>query len=322
MILMKEKNIPGLSISVSTKDKVIWSQGFGFSDLENKIPVKINSKFRIGSVSKTLTTLAIGKLLENNRLKLSDNIRDFVPYFPAKAYTISVRELANHTSGIRAYNNGEYLSYKNYESVKKSIDVFKEDSLAFKPNTKYLYSTYGYVLLSAVIEGATSMNFTDYMRDSIFVPLNLKNTLPDNPYEIIDNRVRFYDKVDGAIINSPAVDNSNKWAGGGYLSTPFDLVTICRSLMNNTFLKESTKQKLWTPNTLDDGQHTDYGLGWRMDKDNFNRYFVHHGGSSVGGRSFLLAYPNDGICIALTSNLSDSFDQSFVLKLAGLFLNK
>lgn len=318
--LMQERNIPGLSVAVATKNDIIWAEGFGYSDLENKVPVRINSKFRIGSISKTLTSLAVGKLIETNQVELSDDIRKYVPYFPVKKHPVSIGQLASHVAGIRDYNytNGEYLSNKNYESVQESVDVFKADSLLFEPGTEYLYSTYGYVLLSAAIEGITQMNFTDFMRDSILIPLNLNNTLPDFNYAIIENRVRFYDEFGGTIINSYSVDNSNKWAGGGYLSTPLDLVHLYQGL--DKFLKESTIHKLWTPATLKNGGHTNYGIGWRIDRDNSNRTYVHHGGSSVGGRSFLLVYPDEEISIALVCNLGGGFDQEFVLKIAEIFL--
>jgi len=320
--LMQKAKIPGLSITVGTNDKIIWSQGFGYADLENKVPVRINSKFRIGSLSKTLTALAIGKLIDNKKLTLKDTVQKFVSYFPQKIYPISIGDLASHTAGIRDYNyrNGEYFSDKNYKSIQESINIFKDDSLLFEPKTKYSYSTYGYVLLSAVIEGATKIKFIDFMRDSILTPMNLKNTTPDYNYDIIKHRVRFYDEVDGKIVNGYYVNNSNKWAGGGYLSTSYDLALMAQNLLNNQFLSDSTKQLLWTPVTLNNGDKTNYGIGWRIDTDVKGRRYVHHGGSSIGGRSFLLVYPNEGLAIAVTSNLSTNFDQTFVSKIAEVFI--
>ncbi|MBK8984435.1 MAG: beta-lactamase family protein [Ignavibacteria bacterium] len=254
--LMTEKNIPGLSIAIGTKNEIVWAQGFGFADLENKTPVKINSKFRIGSISKTLTALALGKLIENGQISLSDIVQNYVHYFPEKKYPVTIEQLASHSAGIRDYNysTGEYLSSKNYETVQESISIFKDDTLLFEPGTKYSYSTYGYVLLSAVIESAANTNFLEFMRDSIFTPLNLNNTLPDFNYEIIENRVRFYDEVKGKIANGYYVNNSNKWAGGGYLSTPYDLVLMSQSFLKNQFLSEQTIQRLWTPYQLSNGE--------------------------------------------------------------------
>ncbi len=320
--LMNEKRIPGLSITVTTKDKIIWAEGFGLADLENKVPVNINTKFRIGSISKTLTALAIGKLIEDSVLDLDDTVQKYVPYFPVKKYPVPINDLVSHTAGIRDYNyrNGEYLNRNNYESVEESINIFKNDSLLFEPGSKYSYTTYGYVLLSAVIEGASKTSFLEYMQDSVLLPMNLTNTVPDKNQKLIENRTRFYDESEGNIVNGYYVNNSNKWAGGGYLSTSYDLALMSQNLLNNQFLSESTKKLLWTPTILNSGQKTNYGIGWRIDRDSKGRTYVHHGGSSIGGRSFLLVYPDVGLAIAIASNLSTNFDQTFVLKIAELFI--
>jgi serine beta-lactamase-like protein LACTB len=321
--LMSQKQIPGLSITVATKEEIIWSQGFGYADLEKSVTVKLNTKFRIGSISKTLTGIAIGELLENKRLSLDDPIHKYVSYFPEKNWPINIGNLVYHTSGLRDYNyrNGEFLSRTNFKSVEESINVFKNDSLLFKPGTKYSYTTYGYVLLSGVIEGITGKPYLDYMQDSILTPLGLLNTIPDENKPIISNRSSFYDESNGEIVNGYYVDNSNKWAGGGFLSTSFDLAILGQKLLGNNFLSEATRQKLWSPNTLSNGDKTNYGIGWRIDTDDKGRTYIHHGGSSIGGRAFLLIYPDQELVIAITCNLSTNFDQFIVFKIAELFIN-
>ncbi|MCO6476054.1 MAG: beta-lactamase family protein [Phaeodactylibacter sp.] len=320
--LIIEKNIPGLSITIATKDEVIWAESFGFADLENNVPAKLNTKFRIGSISKTLTGIAIGKLMEENRLNLNDPVQKYVPYFPEKKWEITIGGLVSHTAGIRDYNyrNGEFLNRSDFKSIEESVNVFKNDSLLFEPGTKYSYSTYGYVLLSAVIEGASGMDYLVFMQDSVLSPMNLKNTVPDVNARIISNKSRFYDESDGEIVNGYYVNNSNKWAGGGYLSTSYDLALFSQNLLNNQFISESTKELLWTPASLNNGEKTNYGIGWRIDIDDKGRKYVHHGGSSIGGRSFLLVYPNEELVIAITCNLSTNFDQYSLFKIVELFI--
>jgi serine beta-lactamase-like protein LACTB, mitochondrial len=318
--LMKGKNIPGLSVCVAKQNQIIWAQGFGYADLENKVPVTLQSKFRIGSISKTLTALALGKLIERDAIHLSDPVQKYVAYFPEKKYPVTIYELASHTAGIRDYGNGEFVSNNKYNSVEESISVFKDDSLLFQPGTKYSYSTYGYVLLSAAIEGATGKDFLTYMHDSIFAPMRLQNTIPDFNDSIIAYRVRFYDGSNGKIVNGYHVNNSNKWAGGGFLSTPIDLVHMSQSLLKRQFLSGATLQTLWNEDTLQNGEKIPYGIGWKLDKDNLQRKYVYHGGSSIGGRSFLLVYPKEQLIIAITCNLSTNFDQRFILKITDLFM--
>lgn len=319
--LMNENSIPGLSITVANKNKIIWTEGLGFADLENKIPVKINSKFRIGSISKSLTSIALGKLIEEEKINLSDTVQKLVPYFPKKKYEITIQELASHTSGIRNYNykNGEYFSDIHYNTVKESIDIFRGDSLLFEPKTKYGYSTYGYVLLSAAIEETTGQNFLDYMQSAIFKPMEMYNTVPDFNDKIIDNRVQFYQLRDSTIINASYIDNSNKWAGAGFLSSSLDLAKMSQHLLRKDKINKRTIELLWTPTELADSEKINYCLGWRRDMTDLGKTYIHHGGSSIGGRSFLLIYPEDEIIISITCNLFTRFNESFVLKVADKF---
>ncbi|WP_394975171.1 serine hydrolase domain-containing protein [uncultured Croceitalea sp.] len=319
--LMNEKSIPGLSITVANKNKILWSEGFGFADLENKTSVKINSKFRIGSISKSLTSIALGKLIEEGKINLSDTVEELVPYFPKKKYPITIQELASHTSGIRNYNykNGEYFSDTHYKTIKESLDIFKGDSLLFEPKTKYGYSTYGYVLLSAAIEEVTGQNFLDYMQNNVFEPMEMHNTVPDLNHKIIDKRVEFYQLRDSTIINASYIDNSNKWAGGGFLSSSLDLAKMSQHLIRKDKLKKETVKLIWTPTTLANGEKINYCLGWHRDTTDSENTYIHHGGSSIGGRSFLLIYPEEEIIISITCNLFTRFNELFVLKVVDKF---
>ncbi len=320
--LMAENGIPGLSITVAKNDNILWAQGFGFSDLENKIPVRLNTKFRIGSISKSLTSLALGKLMEEGKIKLSDTIQKFVQYFPKKKYPITIQDVASHTAGIRNYNysKGEYFSDKSYNTVEESITIFKKDSLLFQPRTQYGYSTYGYVLLSAAIEGAINQSYLDYMQDSVFTPLKMSHTVPDFNNRIIPNRTRFYQQNNGIIYNASYVDNSNKWAGGGFISTSLDLARMSQILLKYEYLDESTLKTLWTNTTLANGEKVNYCIGWRKDKDELGRSYIHHGGGSIGGRSFLLIYPDEELTVSITCNIFSRFNESFVLKIAEIFI--
>lgn len=318
--LMSEKSIPGLTITVANKDEIIWAEAFGFSDLENKTPTSLKSKFRIGSISKSLTSMALGKLIEEGKINWNDTVHKLVKYFPKKKHIITIQELASHTAGIRNYRKGEYLSDKIYGSVEESIHIFKEDTLLFEPKTKYSYSTYGYVLLSAAMERATNQKYLDYIHSSLLVPMGLNNTVPDLNDSIIEDRANFYELRNNKIINARYVNNSNKWAGGGFLSTSIDLAKMAQNLLKNEYLNKSTLKTLWTPTILFNGKKTNYCLGWRKDKDSLGRSFIHHGGSSVGGRSFLLIYPDEEIIVTITCNLFARFDDSIVLKIAENFI--
>lgn len=166
--LMTSQDIPGIQIAVWQNGEVVFSKGFGHADLEHDVPMKPNVKMRIGSVSKTLTSAAVGKLYEQGRLDLGAPVQEYVSYFPDKQYPVNVRQVAGHTAGIRHYRNNEFLMNKRFETVKEGVEIFNEDTLLFEPGTDYSYSSYGWNLISAVVEGASDTTFLSYMNSDSF----------------------------------------------------------------------------------------------------------------------------------------------------------
>lgn len=304
--LRAKQGIPGISICVGTKDKILWAEGFGLADVENQVPVTVRSKFRMGSVSKSLTSLAIGKLVEDGKLNLDAPIETYNTGFTPKKYSITPRQLATHTAGIRHYGFNDGINcIKVYRNVQDGLTIFSRDSLLFKPGTAYNYSTYGYSLLSAVIEQASQMPFLTYMQTAIFNPLGMTHTGADYSDQVVPHRVRFYETRKSQLVNANQVENSYKWAGGGMLSTPSDLVIMGGSLLNYSLLKQETVAVLFTPQLLTNGTNTNYGLGWRIGTDKKGRRIIHHGGSIDGGRTFLMLYPDHNLVVAITANMFD-----------------
>ncbi|GAB3924987.1 serine hydrolase domain-containing protein [Larkinella terrae] len=320
--LRTKQDIPGISVCVGTAGKILWAEGFGFADLEAQLPVTIASKFRMGSVSKSITSLAVGKLVEDGKLDLDAPVQQYVPGFPAKKYPFTPRQLATHTAGIRHYRNSDPLACpKRYANVQEGLTIFNQDSLLFKPGTAFNYSTYGYSLLSAVIEAASQTDYLSYMQQAVFTPYGMTSTGADFSDSIVTNRVRFYEHQGKNRVNAPQVDNSYKWAGGGLLSTPMDLVKMCGSgLLRPTVLRKETVALLFTPQLLTTGKNTQYGFGWRIGIGRQGRKVVHHGGLIDGGRTFLLLYPENDLVVAITANMSGvNINQPEAEAIAGYF---
>ncbi|GAB4028886.1 serine hydrolase domain-containing protein [Spirosoma koreense] len=320
--LRARQDIPGISLCIGTTKKILWAQGFGYADLEANLPVTIHTKFRLGSVSKSVTSLAIGRLMEQHRLDLDAPIQQYVPDFPQKKFMITPRQLATHTAGIRHYLDTDPLACaKRYATVQEGLTIFKQDSLLFQPGSAYQYSTYGYSLLSAVIEEISHTDYLSYMQQAVFTPLKMNDTGADYGDSIVLNRVRFYEHRQGKRVNAPFVDNSYKWAGGGLLSTPMDLVKVGAELIHPTTLQKETVAILLTPQRLLDGTNTHYGMGWRVGIDHQARTIIHHGGLIDGGRTFLLVYPAQDLVVAITANMSGvRINLPEVETIAGYFL--
>ncbi len=245
--MMSERDIPGLSAAVAVEGKIVWSEGFGYANVEQQIPACPETQFRIASVSKALTSAAVAQLHEPGKLDLDAPVQRYVPSFPDKGYTITTRELAGHRAGIRHYRDDEVYHLKHYASVMESLKVFDNDPLLFPPGTRFSYSSYGYVLISAAVEGASGEDFLTYMHQHIFEPLGMRHTVEDRADVFMPHRAHFYDGTkDGPLVDCPYTDTSVVWAAGGFLSTAEDLVRFGSAYLGGNFLKPETVKLFFT----------------------------------------------------------------------------
>lgn len=335
----------GFSVAVSVCGDTAWSASYGFADLEHRIPVTPETKFRVGSVSKSFTGIALGQLVEDGRLDLDDPIQTYVPDFPVKAHPVTVRQVAGHLGGIRHYAGEEFFSTTQYDTVTASLDIFEDDPLVNVPGTTFAYSTYGWNLLSAVVEGASGQTFLDYMDEDVFSLADMNDTLADENAIIIPHRTRFYtyqgdEKV---VVNAPYVNNSNKWAGGGFLSTPTDMLRFGEAVLDGTLVQTETFEMMTASMKTNEGTQTGYGLGFfenltprelkrltdYFPDDIINRTgtvlgdvtITGHSGGSVGGLTLFLMAPDTkgNVIVAATSNNSNLFPE-FAAPVAAAFI--
>jgi CubicO group peptidase (beta-lactamase class C family) len=303
--ILHRTGVPGMSVAVGVDGEIVWSEGFGYADLEQRVGVTEATKFRIGSVSKPITAAALGLLVERGSLDLDAPVQQYVPSFPEKRWPITTRQLAGHLAGIRHYNGEEFLSSERYETVLAGLEMFQDDTLLSEPGTRYSYSSYAWNLISAVVEGASGQDFLGFMRENVFEPLEMDHTVADHTDSIITHRTRFYTRTrSGTTLNAPYVDNSYKWSGGGFLANTEDLVRFGMAHLGDDFLQPETIELLWTSQRTSDGEATGYGIGWDVGLDYDGRRTASHGGGSVGGRTFLLILPDDGVVVAMVANSS------------------
>lgn len=320
---MKRDQIPGLSVSISKNGEMLWSEGFGYADLEQRVKVfPDHTKFRIGSVSKPLTAMALALLVEKEAVDLDVSIQTYIPDYPMKSDTFTTRQLAGHIAGIRHYKNDEFLSTKHYTSVAEGLTIFKDDPLINTPGTKYSYSSYGWNLISVVIENASGITFLENMK-YVFEQMGMAQTYADEVSEIISGRSSFYsiNPETGKIVNAPFVDNSYKWAGGGFISTSEDLVRFGNVLLTNGLIKAKTKSEFIQSQLTSDGNKTNYGMGFRTAIDAQGNFWYGHSGGSVGGITMFIVYPNEEMVVALATNSSDVRYGSIPFDLAKLFMD-
>ena len=322
--LRQEVKSPGLSVAVAVGGQVVWAEGFGEADVEARVPVSPESRFRLGSISKLFTAAAVARLVEAGKLDLDAPVQRYVPSFPEKDQPVTSRQLAGHLAGIRHYTPPDFVRPpKRYAGVVDGLEIFKDDPLLFPPGSKYFYTSYGYNLLGAVVEGASGKDFWATIDEQVLKPLQLAATGADDPERILPGRVRFYALgADGVLKNEKPIDSSYKWPSAGFLATASDLVRFASAHVADGYLKPETRQLLFTSMKTTAGEETGVGLGWRIGTDAAGRRFYHHGGAIDGGRAFLLVYPDEKIAVALLANLSGArFAEGEAQKLAELFRN-
>ena len=305
MEALHQEKYPGLAIAIVHGGKTLWSKGYGYADLELKQAVDPSGHlFRIGSVSKSITASAMARLSEKGSIDLDIPIDNYFKECPDDKNEITLRQLGGHAAGIRHYKGAEFLSNIHYDRIRDALEVFIHDDLLFKPGTDYHYSTYGWTLLSAVMEDAANKTFLKILDEEVKQPLRLKDLKADHIDSIHFKRVQFYELLNGNHVVSPKVDNSNKWAGGGLLCSAEDLAKYGFAHIAEGYLKKETLKEFTTSQFLTNGEKTGYGIGFYDETDKEGRTWHGHGGGSVGGTSRLLIYPEEKLVIVTLVNLS------------------
>ena len=214
---MAVSKVPGLSLAIAVNGQLRWEKGYGLADIENSIPAKTSTVYRLASISKPITAVAAMQLAEHGLLDLDAPVQKYIANFPQKPWPITTRALLAHLGGIRHYNSpAEVNSTRHYLGVTEPLEIFQRDPLVAEPGTAYHYTTYGYVLAGAVIEAAAGKRFSDCLRDGIFKPAGMQHIQADDLFAIIRNRSRGYRlNPSGQVENCAPADTSNKIPGGG-----------------------------------------------------------------------------------------------------------
>jgi serine beta-lactamase-like protein LACTB len=322
------QNLPGLSVAVGAAGDIVWAEGFGWADFEKPSRVTPDTQFRIGEVSKALTSAAAGLLLEKDRLNIDADIQKYVPEFPEKQWPVTVRQLMAQVGGL-GDDPGDEAWMEPCARTLDGLKLFSDHRLLFEPGTKYRASSYSWILVSAAVEAAAGKPFFDYMRTTIFEPLRMAATRPDFAAEQIPDRATFYyPRFAGDTRYGPEAvregDHSCYAGGGAFLSTPSDLVRFGAAVSSGKLLKPETVKLLQTPQRLASDEETGYGLGWvveTVDLAGKPARMASHGTKKdfIGGTASLVTFPERGIVVAVTSNISFADTKSLALKIAQPF---
>jgi serine beta-lactamase-like protein LACTB, mitochondrial len=323
-----EQNLPGLSIAVGSGGEIVWAEGFGWTDVESKAPVTPGIRFRTGGISMALTSAAVGLLLEKERLHLDTEIQTYVRAFPEKQWPLTLRDLMGHTAGIRGDEGDEEPLNERCEKTADGLKRFAEHPLLSEPGTKFRYSTYGWILVSAAVEAAAGEPFYAFMRSQIFKPLGMIDTTPDSSTDPIPDRASFYHpRFGGDPRYGPEPVREGGYAcfagGGAFLSTPSDLVRFAMAIDAGTLLQPATVTTLRASQHLTSGEDTGYGLGWDIDQVTLAGQPAttvgHDSEFTMGGTATLMTFPDRGLVVAVMTNTAFADTSSIAVKVAEAF---
>jgi len=324
---LAERNLPGLSVAVAIDGDIVWAEGFGFANVEDSAPVTPEDRFRIGTASEVLMSAAIGVLLQEGRLKLDDEIQTYVPEFPPKQWPVTIRQVMGHIGGLRGEDtdNG-VLTSSHCERALDAVKLFAKDPLT-QPGTQFQYSTFGWVLLSAVIEAAAERPITAFLDDKVLGPLGMHDTVRESETGPVPEATSYLTRFAANPIYGfrplPKFDYSCYAGSSGYLSTPSDLVRFGSAINAGKLLRRDTVQILQTSQRTASGKETGYGLGWDVKTITMAGQQLSAVGNTGefwnGEVASLLTIPQRGMAVAVTSNITHAETSGLVERIAQAF---
>jgi CubicO group peptidase (beta-lactamase class C family) len=298
---------PGAAVLVVKDGQVLLRNAYGAADLELRVPLQPDAVFRLGSITKQFTAVAILMLAEQGKLVLTDPIDKYLPGYPMQGHVITVEHLLTHTSGIQSYTDMPGWMQDRIKTdmkVQELIDGFKKEPMQFAPGTQYRYNNSAYVLLGAIIESVSGQSYEQFVTDRIFKPLGMTSSFYGSNEPIIPKRAEGYTADNGVTKNARYLSMTQPYSAGSLVSTVDDLARWDAALYTDRLLPRTALERAWTPYVLEDGKPTGYGYGWAIGTLRGHRS-IEHGGGIHGFSTYAVRLPDDRVFVVVLCN-SDS----------------
>lgn len=304
---MQRQNVPGVSLTVVKYGRPTIVKGYGFANLEHKVPVKPETIFQSGSVGKQFTAAAVMLLVEDGKIKLDEKISKYLGEVPASWSGITVRHLLTHTSGLTDYPQD--FDFRRDYTEAELLKIAQAVPPAFAPGERWEYSNIGYMTLGILIGKVTGKFYGEFLRERIFQPAGMSTARIISEADIVTNRAAGYRVVNGEIKNQNWVSPSmNTTADGSLYISILDLVKWDEALTKRTLLSATSYDAIWSPGVLNSGAKTSYGFGWSLKSVDGHR-LIEHGGAWQGFRSFISRYVDDKLTVIVLANSSNANPQ-------------
>lgn len=320
---MKQRKIPGVSIAVLRDGNILREQGYGLANLESRTPATNDSVYEIGSISKQFAAEAVMLLAEDGKLSVDDPITKYLPAnAPAIWQKITIRNLMNHTSGLKDWTEIKEFSYRREYSAEEFVDLVKGFPLGSQPGDNWLYSNTNLPLIGIVVEKASGKTFEEFVTERIIKPLNFPTIRFKHQEDVVANRAAGYVLRNDILKNGEPFRPKVIAASGGILASATDLARWWEAVMKGGVVKQRSLDAMLVPTKLNDGRSVAHGFAFFTDVFNGHKV-IQHFGSTVGGfGSIVRYYPREKITVAVIGNLEDGgFGAEYIAKrVADLFI--
>ncbi len=315
---MSDHRIPGMALAIIHRGVAVKTACYGLANLELGTPVKTNTVFEIGSITKQFTATCILLLQQQGKLSVEDRIARHLKDTPATWTNITIRHLLTHTSGIRSYTGLEGFEWRRHLTQTQFIKAIGEQELEFPPGESWKYSNSGYSLLGYVVENVSGTNYWQFLRYQILRPLGMNATTDRNPGTILTNRAAGYEQTNRTHINRD-YDLTDIFSAGALVSTAGDLAKWSAALDSTILLTPESKALLWKRQVLNNGEPTKYGLGWFI--ETVEGHPVNgHGGATSGFSASIQRFPDSDLTVILLTNTDEMVATALARKAALLYL--
>ena len=313
--MMEKQHIPGVALAVIKDGKIVKAEGYGIANIELNVPVRADTVFKIGSVSKQFLSAGILMLAQEGKLSLDDPISKYLDGTPETWKLITIRHLLTHTSGIvREAPGFDPLKIQSDADVIKTAYSLP---LRFAPGEKWEYCNVGYFSLAEIIRKVSGKPWGDYLNEVLFKPLEMNATRTTSMTELVHNRANGYGWRDGKYSNA-AIYLALR-PSGAFLSTVLDLAKWDAALYTERFLTQATREQMWTEAKLNSGKTYPYGFGWSLDSVG-GHTLKHHGGSLPGFRAELSRFMDDRLSVIVLTNSNNADPETIALEVAEFYI--
>lgn len=327
------KTEPGLAVVVRKDNRTVFEQGYGMRDLRSNLPIDVHTNFRLASFTKQFTAMAIMLLVHDGKLHYEDRITGIFPEFPSYGHQITIRNLLNHTSGLEDYEDLLMKQYegRSWQTIPQIDDegvlalLEQQSGTKFPPGSKWEYCNGGYVLLSNIISKVSGQPFRDFLRDRIFIPLNMRNTVVfQYGKNKVPDRAYGYTNDNGVWLETDQSPTSATLGDGGIYSSVDDLIKWDDALTSHSLLTEKEFQPAVTPvkipgqSSVSDKENEGYGFGWFLDTYR-GRQRMWHTGDTIGFQTVIERFPDSNLTIIVLANRTDLNPKNLADKVANLY---